>query len=424
MTIRDGTCRILILCALVWGCRVPDPPLVPDQSSGIIYDTAYEASLRTGTAPRLLADAYAPYVDSLAEPVAITEWTDATCTWDVFVGTNRGRLESVTEETSKENQPRGTVNYGLARVILPRQARGTEPRSSRRFAVMPVLGRKASPESVASVSAESLPREQFLAGVTNQVEQSRQRDLLVFVHGFNVSFDAALIRTAQVALHLPFNGAVVAYCWPSQGGLNRYDEDEVINQMSVEPFLSFLDALRRGVPHDTRIHVIVHSMGNRIVMQALSRRASSGDAMQGRSKPFANVVLCAPDVGQADYQKWIPGVVAQSDRVTLYCHAGDSALIISKGLHGESRAGDAWSPATAPGVEVVDCSRVDLSLMGHSYYGSNASVLSDLFLLVKCNQTAAERPHLQQGADGVFTFHASPPLIFSTWHFEESQESH
>lgn len=144
-----------------------------------------------------------------------------------------------------------------------------------------------------------------LNGVSDQIDRSRQKDLLVFVHGFNVSFDSAVTRTAELALRIPFNGAIVTYCWPTQGGALKYNDDEPINKASVEPFTQFLTTLRDGVPKETRIHILVHSMGNRIVMESLNTLPEPVD-----QKPFSHVVLCAPDVGIRFPPEWAPGVMA------------------------------------------------------------------------------------------------------------------
>jgi hypothetical protein len=112
-----------------------------------------------------------------------------------------------------------------------------------------------------------------------------------------------------------------------------------------------------------------------------------------------------------------------ADQVTLYSSSGDAALIASKGLHGERRAGDAWEPDTFAGIETIDCSRVDLTFMGHSYYGSNTDVLSDLFMLLKEGKTAPQRPHLTvmttDGSQPYYQFSKSAPEFRVGWHFDD-----
>lgn len=425
-----GAIALLIVLVVLYGCRVPDPPVFKDKSIGLIYDTSMEDELRSGKAPAIVQTAFERYIDTLAEPVAVIESTEKAWTWEVLVATNRGRFVPGLARADADNRVLDFVQYGRAEVFLPKQVRGQEPKMTaggKRFGFLPP-GKSSSSQPVAKATSDALTDAEFLEAVNSQLGRSRQHDLLVFVHGFNVSFDSAVIRTAQVALDMPFNGAVVAYCWPSQGGVFNYDEDEPINKSSVGPFTQFLTLLRQGVPPETRINIVVHSMGNRIVMQSLSELAEGSEIAASQSanrKPFANVALCAPDVGHADFQAWAPGVVAMADRVSLYSSAGDSALIVSKGLHGERRAGDAWEPAICPGVETIDCSRIDMSFMGHSYYGSNTDVLADLFMLLKEDLPAARRPHLsvEKTLDGAvyYQFSKSAPAIQVGWHFEETE---
>ncbi len=415
---------LLVVSVACPACRVPDPPVLKDKSRGLVYDTAMEQKIRSGDAPKIVTAAFSRYVDTLAEPVAITNWSSSTCQWQVFVATNRDRFSAISDSIA-ENRVLESVAYGQSEVILPRQQRGKDPKlASSRKPMFGFAKRDSTEEDqVAQAKSQLLSESEFLAGVNNQLERSRQKDLLVFVHGFNVNFDAAVIRTAQIALDMPFNGALVAYCWPSQGGVFNYDDDEPINKASVAPFTEFLTALRAGVPAETRINVVVHSMGNRIVMEALSNLTEYQRPDTNDRKPFANVVLCAPDVGHGDFHIWAPGVVRQAERVTLYANSGDTALIASKGLHAEHRAGDSEKLAIADGIETVDCSRIDFTFMGHSYYGSNTDVLSDLFMLLKEDLPAARRPHLAKLAsdDGrpYYQFAESAPAILCTWHFDE-----
>jgi esterase/lipase superfamily enzyme len=86
--------------------------------------------------------------------------------------------------------------------------------------------------------------------------------------------------------------------------------------------------------------------------------------------------------------------VEQSERVTLYANDDDTALTAAMKVHFERRAGDANPPVVVPGIETVDCSRVDFSILGHDYYGNNADVLADLFSVIKEQKSAGQRPYL------------------------------
>jgi esterase/lipase superfamily enzyme len=252
------------------------------------------------------------------------------------------------------------------------------------------------------------------AGVNRQIAQSRQKDLLLFVHGFNVNFESALIRTAQIALDMPFNGAVVCYSWPSQGGLLNYRQDEQVNADSVEPFTLFLQQLLADVPAETRVNIVVHSMGNRLVLKGISQLPAAN------KKPIATLALCAPDVGIAHFQELAPAVVAQCERVTLYASASDTALIVSKSKNDEQRAGDSHPPLVVPGIETIDVSAVDFGFMGHSYYGNNVDVLSDLFRLIKQRRGPETCVYLTRDKNaGFWYFSDFGDELAWEWHFDE-----
>lgn len=413
---KTGVSAVAIILAAwtVSGCRGPAGPVVRSSNKGTIYDTANERLVKSGKAPALLEQAWRDDVDVYAEPVAIVGWDRGASTWEVFFGTNRPTSDGFSEDRMRfGNGTTEAPTFGRAEVFIPGRRRGVDPQ---REAESNGSDKSSNGGSRLDV-VRAVPFDEFLAGVQSQVDRSRQRDVLLFVHGFNVDFDSSLIRTAQLALDMPFNGAVVAYSWPTQGGVFNYDSDEPINARSARPFREFLVRLREGLSDDARLHIVVHSMGNRIVLKGLS------DLPPTRvTPPVDNLALCAPDVGLSDYRQWTGAVAAKCRRVTLYASGSDSALIISKGKHAEQRAGDAHPPVVVEGIETVDCSGIDAtSFLGHSYYSGNVDVLADLFMVLKRDLSAERRGHLKasKGRGGSYwKWTDSAPNDRWTWHFD------
>lgn len=441
MTLRfippDGKpgARFVLICGLLLGllahqisCRLPEPELRKRKNVGVIFDTAYRP--QSGAASPLLKsldDVYARYHRTLAEPVAVTYWGDDRSQWRIHFATNRGiDSDPATGQPARPNREvAAQVRYGYSETMVPGRRRGQDPplASSNKKGFGFLSSAKAEPatDDVARLAeVHETSQAEFLRGIREQIQASTGRDLLLFVHGFNVGFDAAIIRTAQLGLDLPFNGALCCYSWPSQGGISNYSADERANALSVPPFRDFLAGLIQGVPAETRIHILVHSMGNRLVMQSLRELSET----PGPIKPIDNLVLCAPDVGLRDFSEWIPGARQLARRVTLYVGDSDTALIASKALHGEQRVGDALPPVIYPGVETVDCSPVEMSFMGHSYYGGNVEVLCDLFSLLKEDHPASKRDWLasQETPAGPFwRFHEQPTPVYFTWNFPDEK---
>ena len=84
-----------------------------------------------------------------------------------------------------------------------------------------------------------------------------------------------------------------------------------------------------------------------------------------------------------------------AQQVTLYASSDDQALVASKRVHGYPRAGESGANIVViPGVETIDVSGIDLSLLGHSYYGDNESMLRELYEVIRARLPAPNRAML------------------------------
>lgn len=247
-----------------------------------------------------------------------------------------------------------------------------------------------------------LPNDAFYGDLKSTLK-TKGKNVLVFVHGYNVSFDDAARRTAQMAYDLEFQGAPVFYSWPSQANWYNYADDQQNIQQSVKHIKQFLVNLAEKSNADS-ISLVAHSMGSVGLTSALVE-------MQDNRK-FDQIVLAAPDIDANIFKNEIaPRIVTKANRVTLYTSKVDLALIASKYFNRAIRAGDSTQkPVLYPGIETIDATAVDSSLIGHSYYGSELNVLYDLGQLLSGQPTNA-RPYLKQVTDGELPY----------WRFEKSR---
>jgi esterase/lipase superfamily enzyme len=95
-------------------------------------------------------------------------------------------------------------------------------------------------------------------------------------------------------------------------------------------------------------------------------------------------VLTAPDIDARVFRQLVPYIVPAAERITLYASSQDKALLASRRFNGEARAGDAGPGLVVmPGLQTIDATAVDTSLFGHSYFGENRTVLTDLFQVLR-----------------------------------------
>ncbi|WZP01151.1 alpha/beta hydrolase (plasmid) [Isosphaeraceae bacterium EP7] len=281
---------------------------------------------------------------------------------------------------------RGEVRYGLCRVTIPRDHRlgVLESPSIFRleFATDPA-------RHVGLADVAEYPVDKFHARLRASLDEHQKargkRQLLVFIHGFNNSFEYAARRTAQLAYDLEYEGVAMFWSWPSQGQIASYAHDEN-NVRWTEPHLErFLREVSARSGAET-IHLIAHSMGNRCLTEAL-RRLSTG---AGIPAAVREVVLTAPDIDAETFAEDVaPAIVGPGHRVTLYASSRDRALASSKELHGGPRLGESGNGIVIiPPLETIDVSAVDTSFLGHAYFGDNTSVISDLYYVLRGHPTS------------------------------------
>jgi esterase/lipase superfamily enzyme len=223
----------------------------------------------------------------------------------------------------------------------------------------------------------------FRDSLNENIEDSSEHDSLIFVHGYNVNFRDAAIRTAQIAADLKFQGPTILFSWPSQGKALKYMVDENNAHWATEDLEKFI-RMTLTETFAKSVHIIAHSMGGRLLTEAL-HRLSLSQPLQTKAR-VRHLIFAAPDIDADTFRVLADQFHSRSERCTLYASSNDEALALSKKLHGYARAGDTGeSIVVMPGVDTIDASAMDTSLLGHSYYGSKRSVLSDIHDLIRYN---------------------------------------
>jgi len=217
----------------------------------------------------------------------------------------------------------------------------------------------------------------FFRDLAQSISGGKEQAAFVFVHGYNVTFEDAVKRTAQLAYDMQFGGVPITYSWPSKGSLLGYSDDEKQIEGTKENLKGFLKDLQAQSAAKA-IYLIGHSMGNRALLAALNQLAIE---TQGKGLgAFKQAVFAAPDVARGDFKQLAGNIVKRSPHLTLYVSAHDQALLLSRRFHsGLTRAGDAEpDPLVVAGLDTVDASRVSTEFLGHTYYGDCKLVVEDM----------------------------------------------
>lgn len=225
----------------------------------------------------------------------------------------------------------------------------------------------------------------------------KSTDVLVYVHGFNVSWDSAIGSALALQEMLNRSGVgdptqkviVVLFTWPSDGMMMPFvsyksDRTEAKGSGSalgrgVLKLRDFLISLR-GRMRDSGetlceqdIHLLCHSMGNYVLQNSIQRIAqfTPGTALP---RLFDHIFLCAPDVDDDVFEQNKPlcNLNDLANMVTVYYNKGDVAMYISdytKGNPERLGTGGAARPELLHHkINQVDCTPIVKGFVEHSYY--------------------------------------------------------
>jgi esterase/lipase superfamily enzyme len=277
---------------------------------------------------------------------------------EVFVATTR-QTSNEPQYFSGERAPR--LAFAKLEVTVPRDHKpgelelpdsgATDP--ARHFAVTSVKRLDLAPV-VAEVRREILAR------------PASERDVLVFVHGYNTNFADAVYRFAQIVYDSGFKGVPVLFTWPSRGELLQYPYDRESAFYSRD----FLEANLRAISRDlgtTRIDVLAHSMGTFLTLEALRQASIRGDGSFGGK--LRDVILAAPDVDLDVFKTQMREIKRP---VTVFVSADDKALEFSRRFAGDKTRLGAIS---AKDTEIVtDLSKLGATIIDLSEISSSDSL--------------------------------------------------
>lgn len=217
-----------------------------------------------------------------------------------------------------------------------------------------------------------------------EINKNQFPEIIVFVHGFNVKFEEAVLRAAQIKYDLKFGGEVVLFSWPAgseEGMLNQllikgtYQNNLTNAKASIFTFKKFLSDLETT---KKKIHLIVHSMGHQVVLPAVANLNR-----EKNEKLIQQMVLNAPDFDSAEFKGIAESLKKSAERITVYCSPGDNALVASSKINQNKRLGSCEKHS---GIDMVNVNPVDSPVMGlgglgHGYYSSRP-ILTDLYQVI------------------------------------------
>lgn len=198
----------------------------------------------------------------------------------------------------------------------------------------------------------------------------RPRDVLLYVHGFNQTFETAVLDAARLSDGIRFRGETMVFAWPSKAKLFDYGYDRESAMWSRDALEQVFAGLL-GNPEVGRVYVVAHSIGTMVTMESL--RQIYGRFRGTAVERIGAVVFASPDIDMDVFSSSVERIGALSGKITVVTSTDDRALAVSGWIAGGiARVGAAEQDKLKRlGLNVVDASGQGWGLVNHDRFLSN-----------------------------------------------------
>jgi esterase/lipase superfamily enzyme len=199
------------------------------------------------------------------------------------------------------------------------------------------------------------------------------RDVLIYVHGFNQTFETAVLDAARLSDGIRFHGGTMAFSWPSKANLLDYGYDRDSAMWSRDALEKVLDGLMAS-PTVGRLHIVAHSIGTMLALEALRQLyAHHGDTVAER---LGAVVFASPDIDMDVFTSSVDHIGPIARNITVLTATNDRALALSRWMAGGmTRVGAAQKAQLERlGLHVIDASKEGWGLINHDLFLSDGRI--------------------------------------------------
>ncbi len=185
---------------------------------------------------------------------------------------------------------------------------------------------------------------------------------LVFVHGFNNTYEDSVFRLAQIVHDSGMDATPVLFTWPSRAQLTAYEYDKESTNYSRTALEQALRILAQD-PSVKDITILAHSMGTWLAMESLRQMG----IRDGHVNPkIRDVILASPDIDIQVFAKQYVEMGTPRPKFTIFVSQDDRALAVSSFITGKVSRLGAIDPSKEPyrsrleeaGITAIDLTKV------------------------------------------------------------------
>jgi hypothetical protein len=326
-----------------------------------------------------------------------------------------------------EENPREALSFGVAQVRLGKAQWDwsnllASDRASDVSDPRPAAVERTEEIGRADAGGDIPPQiaQQFIARVDRHLERTVNQDVVLYVHGYRVTF-AEVAATMGSFGHYLGHGTMVFFRWPT--GLhfwNYSDCDRAERYISdIERVVALLARTRARY-----INVLAYSCGSPLLARALvqlrARHPSEDRAALARRYRLGNVIFAASDIDLKTFaREYVPPIMDLAEQTIVYLSRNDRALWFANFVGGASRLGrpnagelaqeDIERLAADPRLQGIDVSDVRGAhemggMRGHGYWYANEWVSTDMAISLRYPIPPRERCLVNDGGGNIWRF--------------------
>ncbi|NDV25824.1 alpha/beta hydrolase [Desulfovibrio sp. JC010] len=290
----------------------------------------------------------------------------------LFYGTDRQPSGSTVPGKAYGNEG-GKLSWGACNVAVPFSKDLKELKKSG-FTMTTYGMRPVSDYTIKDV--QPLPRRSFNTTLPKRLANSPDKSALVFVHGFDISFEEAALSTARMSYELQYQGAPLFFSWPAQ---SDYLQDEQNAEHAIPQLTEFIKEVAEELDAEN-IYLIGNSMGCLPLCKAMAELQLAPEDM-ARIK---ELILIAPDINRNKFAETIlPKLDNTSAHITVYTSSNDDQLTTAHKQRGGVRLGDVVDNKDLPGIDFVDATKINTSMNGKGKFVKKTSIYNDIASVIK-----------------------------------------
>lgn len=284
----------------------------------------------------------------------------------VYVATTRARSDDLSLPYSAERSQAlnfARFDIGIPRTHVPGEVEktGRTPDPARHF--------------VAQSYQQIADRGQFIAQLDSALARRppQEREIFIFVHGYNNNFADSVFRAAQIAQDYNVRAVTLHYAWPSGGALPLYVYDRDSTVVGRGGLAETIEVATQTTAN--RVILVGHSMGAYVVMEALRELAQTGH--RHALERLGGVVLAAPDIDIDAFQSQVRDIGELPMPFAILVSRRDRALSISRriaGGHPRVGSGPDIALLQQKHITVLDASEVDGG--SHNIFASSPTLIA------------------------------------------------